>query len=205
RVRRGADAAAVAEGVSGGRGAARAVPAAGVARAHEPDRGSRRHPVDAGRRGARGAARSRARRHPPPRRGAARALSGRDRWRGGDRVGLPAVRPGAPRGVSHRSPGLRAGHREEPGPGRGHGAAPRPHPGAEPGARFRGATARRARALMRTWKAVVLLNLALLVGAGWGYAFWGLRAARLERELVAAAAAGAGGGGGGGRGGGGGA
>jgi hypothetical protein len=32
--------------------------------------------------------------------------------------------------------------------------------------------ARRARALMRTWKAVVLLNLALLVGAGWGYAFW---------------------------------
>jgi Cu/Ag efflux protein CusF len=42
---------------------------------------------------------------------------------------------------------------------------------------------------MRTWKAVVLLNLALLVGAGWGYAFWGLRAARLERELVAARAA----------------
>lgn len=42
---------------------------------------------------------------------------------------------------------------------------------------------------MRTWKVVVLLNLALLVGAGWGYAFWGLRAARLERELAAARAA----------------
>lgn len=42
---------------------------------------------------------------------------------------------------------------------------------------------------MRTWKAVVLLNLALLVGAGWGYAFWGLRAARLEGELAAARAA----------------
>ena len=60
---------------------------------------------------------------------------------------------------------------------------------------------------MRTWKAVVLLNLALLVGAGWGYAFWGLRAARLERELAAAPAGAAGGGGraggvgGGGRGG----
>ena len=45
---------------------------------------------------------------------------------------------------------------------------------------------------MRTWKAVVLLNLALLVGTGWGYAFWGLRAARLERELAAARAAAAG-------------
>src|SRR5262245_65224201 len=42
---------------------------------------------------------------------------------------------------------------------------------------------------MRAWKAVVLLNLALLVGAGWGYAFWGVRAARLERELAAARAA----------------
>jgi Cu/Ag efflux protein CusF len=42
---------------------------------------------------------------------------------------------------------------------------------------------------MRAWKAVVLLNLALVVGVGWGYAFWGLRAARLERELAAARAA----------------
>ena len=36
---------------------------------------------------------------------------------------------------------------------------------------------------MRAWKAVLLINLALVVGVGWGYAFWGLRAARLEREL----------------------
>jgi Cu/Ag efflux protein CusF len=42
---------------------------------------------------------------------------------------------------------------------------------------------------MRAWKAAVLLNLALVVGVGWGYAFWGLRAARLERELAAARAA----------------
>lgn len=42
---------------------------------------------------------------------------------------------------------------------------------------------------MRAWKAVVLLNLALAVGVGWGYAFWGLRAARLERELATARAA----------------
>jgi len=42
---------------------------------------------------------------------------------------------------------------------------------------------------MRAWKAVVLINLALLVGVGWGYAFWGLRAARFQRELVEAEAA----------------
>jgi Cu/Ag efflux protein CusF len=42
---------------------------------------------------------------------------------------------------------------------------------------------------MRAWKAVLLLNLALVVGVGWGYLFWGLRAARLERELGAARAA----------------
>ena len=41
---------------------------------------------------------------------------------------------------------------------------------------------------MRAWKAVLLINLALVVGAGWGYAFWGLRAARLERELARARA-----------------
>jgi len=34
---------------------------------------------------------------------------------------------------------------------------------------------------MRAWKAVVLINLALIVGGGWGYAVWGLRTARLER------------------------
>jgi Cu/Ag efflux protein CusF len=36
---------------------------------------------------------------------------------------------------------------------------------------------------MRAWKAVLLINLALVVGVGWGYAFWGLRAARLQHEL----------------------
>ena len=41
---------------------------------------------------------------------------------------------------------------------------------------------------MRAWKAVVLINLALVVGVGWGYAFWGLRAGRLERELAEAQA-----------------
>jgi Cu/Ag efflux protein CusF len=42
---------------------------------------------------------------------------------------------------------------------------------------------------MRAWKAVFLINLALVVGVGWGYAFWGLRAGRLERELAEARAA----------------
>ena len=42
---------------------------------------------------------------------------------------------------------------------------------------------------MRAWKAVLLINLALVVGVGWGYAFWGLRASRLERELEEARAA----------------
>jgi Cu/Ag efflux protein CusF len=42
---------------------------------------------------------------------------------------------------------------------------------------------------MRAWKAVVLINLALALGTGWGYLFWGLRAGRLERELAAARAA----------------
>lgn len=39
---------------------------------------------------------------------------------------------------------------------------------------------------MRAWKAAVLINLALVLGVGWGYLFWGLRAARLERELALA-------------------
>ncbi len=42
---------------------------------------------------------------------------------------------------------------------------------------------------MRAWKAVVLLNLALVLGVGWGYLFWGRSAARLERELAIARAA----------------
>ena len=42
---------------------------------------------------------------------------------------------------------------------------------------------------MRAWKVVAVINLALLIGAGWGYAFWGLRVGRLERELAEAKAA----------------
>jgi len=42
---------------------------------------------------------------------------------------------------------------------------------------------------MRAWKIVVLLNVALVVGVGWGYAFWGLKVARLDRELALARAA----------------
>lgn len=42
---------------------------------------------------------------------------------------------------------------------------------------------------MRAWKAVALINLALLLGLGWGYLFWGLRASRVERELAVARAA----------------
>lgn len=42
---------------------------------------------------------------------------------------------------------------------------------------------------MRAWKAVALINLALLLGIGGGYLFWGRSAARLERELAAARAA----------------
>jgi len=39
---------------------------------------------------------------------------------------------------------------------------------------------------MRAWKAVVLLNLALAIGVGWGYLWWGQQARRLERDLAAA-------------------
>ena len=39
---------------------------------------------------------------------------------------------------------------------------------------------------MRAWKVVVLLNLALLVGVGWGYVWWGRQVERLQRDLAAA-------------------
>ncbi len=42
---------------------------------------------------------------------------------------------------------------------------------------------------MRAWKAVVLINLALVLGASSGYLFWGFRVLRLERELAATRAA----------------
>src|SRR5712692_11945175 len=37
---------------------------------------------------------------------------------------------------------------------------------------------------MRLWKVVLLLNLALALGVGWGYLWWGRQVARLQRELV---------------------
>jgi Cu/Ag efflux protein CusF len=41
---------------------------------------------------------------------------------------------------------------------------------------------------MRVWKVVVLLNLALCVGLGAGYVWWGQQTRRLARELEAARA-----------------
>ncbi|MBI1735505.1 MAG: copper-binding protein [Candidatus Rokubacteria bacterium] len=38
---------------------------------------------------------------------------------------------------------------------------------------------------MRPWKVALVLNLALAVGVGWGYAWWGRRADRLAAEVVA--------------------
>jgi len=37
---------------------------------------------------------------------------------------------------------------------------------------------------MRLWKVVVLVDLAVLIGLGGGYLWWGRQAARLERELA---------------------
>jgi len=45
---------------------------------------------------------------------------------------------------------------------------------------------------MRPWKVVVLVNLALAVGLGWGWVRWGRQIARLEDERAAAWAAAAG-------------
>jgi Cu/Ag efflux protein CusF len=39
---------------------------------------------------------------------------------------------------------------------------------------------------MRVWKVALLLNLALVLGVGWGYVWWGRRAERLEQELARA-------------------
>jgi len=39
---------------------------------------------------------------------------------------------------------------------------------------------------MRLWKVVVLVDLAVLIGLGGGYLWWGRQAARLERELAQA-------------------
>ena len=39
---------------------------------------------------------------------------------------------------------------------------------------------------MRIWKVVLLVNLALALGVGWGYLWWGRQVVRLQRELLAA-------------------
>lgn len=41
---------------------------------------------------------------------------------------------------------------------------------------------------MSPWKVVALVNLALLLGVGGGYLWWGRQAVRLQRELTAARA-----------------
>ena len=38
---------------------------------------------------------------------------------------------------------------------------------------------------MRPWKVVALVNLALVLGVGWGYLWWGRQVVRLQRELTA--------------------
>jgi Cu/Ag efflux protein CusF len=45
---------------------------------------------------------------------------------------------------------------------------------------------------MRVWRAVVLVLLALAVGLGWGYVWWGRQVTRLTGELTEARAAAAG-------------
>jgi Cu/Ag efflux protein CusF len=45
---------------------------------------------------------------------------------------------------------------------------------------------------MAVWRVVLLLNLALAVGMGWGYLWWGRDVSRLTRELGEARAAAAG-------------
>lgn len=39
---------------------------------------------------------------------------------------------------------------------------------------------------MKIWKVVLLVNLALIVGVGAGYVWWGRQVVRLQRDLVAA-------------------
>jgi Cu/Ag efflux protein CusF len=43
---------------------------------------------------------------------------------------------------------------------------------------------------MRPWRVVVLVNLALAIGLGWGYLWWGREVRRLGRELAEAKIAG---------------
>ena len=45
---------------------------------------------------------------------------------------------------------------------------------------------------MALWRVVLLLNLAIAVGIGWGYVWWGRQVERLTREVAEARAAAAG-------------
>jgi Cu/Ag efflux protein CusF len=45
---------------------------------------------------------------------------------------------------------------------------------------------------MALWRVVLLLNLAIAVGIGWGYVWWGRQVERLTREVTEARAAAAG-------------
>jgi len=45
---------------------------------------------------------------------------------------------------------------------------------------------------MAVWRVVLLLNLALAVGVGWGYVWWGRQVDRLTRDVAEARAAAAG-------------
>src|SRR5262249_4696809 len=88
--------------------------------------------------------------------------------------------------VPHRPPGLPA--RAHRGLGRRHARSESPGRRG-PAAQHREdatAAALGARALMRVWKGVVLVDLALAVGLGWGYLWWGQRTLTLQRDLAAA-------------------
>ena len=44
---------------------------------------------------------------------------------------------------------------------------------------------------MKIWRVVLLVNLALALGVGWGYLWWGRQVVRLQRDLTAARTLGA--------------
>src|SRR5207245_1088313 len=123
-----------------------------------------------------------------PRRRAAHFLSGRHRRRARDRESVRTLRARAARRIPGRPAGLPA--RARGGAARDRAPA-RQRPGAERG-KSRRRAAGRARALMAVWKVVVLLDLALALGVGGGYLWWGRQADRLARELAEARTAAAG-------------
>src|SRR5207249_9600854 len=90
-----------------------------------------------------------------------------------------------PHGVPHRPLGLSPrplDTRRRPSGLVGHQDAGGGDTRPQPGAGARGAP-RRARALMKLWRAVLLLNLALAVGVLLGWLAWGREVSRLEARL----------------------